>query len=218
MGEAVESLYLPVLEAIVARLSVTGGALDHIEQNWADGSAYQACELVTLNLRLVCELILLGSVAAHVHDAGLSLSDTKWRPKDAFAELAKVNEHPLPFPIALHLNKNGIGQHHADPVSQPISYVALSRVYGVCSDLLHAPTLRSVVDGRLPSFDVAQLRQWHTGFMEIMKAHALMLPERKIILLCCWSGKADEKPMSFKLNAMGPSSLDIAALPEFSLL
>ena len=213
-----ESMYMPATEAIARRIIIAEGALHRVGADPNNPSSLGDCELAVLQLRLICELFLLGSTAAHLREGGLNVSDSKWRPKDAFFELSKVNGHPLPFPIELQLNKNGKGEHHVVPKSQPITYEALARIYGICGDLLHIPTIKQVTTGRLPEFDVTQLERWLAGFREIARAHALMLPERQVVLLCHWSGKVGELPEGFRLDAHGPSTLDVLSLPEFSLL
>jgi hypothetical protein len=215
---AVESLYLPVVESIVQRILIAEDALRQVESDSANAIMFVGCEVAVLQIRMICELLLVGSTAAHLHEAGVSISATKWRPKDAFLELAKVNAHPLQVPVAIELHKNGIGQHHIIPKSQPLKFEALSEIYGRCGDLLHVPTVRQISEARLPEFDLGVLWRWLNGFREITMAHTLMLPERQIIMLAIWSGDPQSKPEAYRLDAAGPSTFDIHAYPEFSLL
>lgn len=215
---SVESLYLPVVESIVQRILIAEDALRQVEADSKNPISFVGCEVAVLQIRMICELLLTGSTAALLHEAGIKVSDTKWRPKDAFLELAKVSPHPLQVPISIELNKHGEGQHHIVPKSQPIRFEALSEIYGRCGDLLHVPTVRQIVAARLPEFDVSMLRRWLGGLKEIAMAHALMLPERQVVMLALWSGDTASKPEAFRLDAAGPSTLNMAAYPEFSLL
>jgi hypothetical protein len=207
-----------VIEAIALRLIAAENALDEVACNPAHSNSFISCELAVLQIRLICELILLGSTLAHQNEGGKVLDDRKWRPKHAFGELQKLNDHPLPFPVKIYADKNGSGSHHADPVSKALPYEILSQIYGLCGDLLHAPSARQVVKANIPSFDISLLQRWLAGIKQLIVGHALMLPERKKILLCSWSGIADQKPSCFVLDAEGPSTLDVDGLPDFNLL
>ena len=214
---AVESLYLPVVESITQRIGIAEDAIVQVETNPSNPLNFVGCEVAVLQLRMICELILLGSTAAHLHEAGIDISDSKWRPKDAFFELSKISEHPLPIPVEVQIDRFGPGRHHLVPKSQPIPFAALSKIYGICGDLLHAPSVRQIRGNRLPEFDVAQISSWLKGFREIVMAHALMLPEREIVMFCIWSGATDEIPEAFRLDAKGPSTMEISSYPPFSI-
>lgn len=215
--EAVESLYLPVVESVVQRILVAEDALAQVERTPGNPLNFVGCEIAVLQVRMICELFLLGSTATHLHEAGLEISDTKWRPKDTFAQLNKLNEHPLPLPVEVQLHARGEGQHHLVPKSQPVPFEALSRIYGICGDLLHVPTVRQITTNRLPEFDVAQIWTWLKGFREIAMGHALMLPERQVVMFCVWSGLQENRAEAFRLDAVGPSTMDISTYPPFTL-
>lgn len=214
----VESLYLPVVKAIVLRLKIANQALLRLEAHHDNPSAIGDCEIAILQLRLICELLLLGSAAAHLHEGGREINDNKWRPKDSFNELRRLSEHPLQLPVKIELHKNGQGQHHIDPISQPLPFEALNEIYGRCGDLLHVPTIRQVVGRRIPVFDLDLVRKWLNGFRVIAMGHALMLPERETIMLCLWTGEEATEPEAFRLDGLGPSTLNISSYPEFKLL
>lgn len=216
--EAENSLYVPVAEAICRRILIAEDALRQVEADPKSPLAFVGCEVAVLQIRMLCELFLLGSTAAHLLEAGIEISDNRWRPKDSFQQLDKLSDHPLPLPIEIQLNKNGEGLHHVTPKSQPIKFEALALIYGKCGDLLHVPTTRQVLRARLPEFDLALLWRWLAGFRERASAHALMLPERKVIVLCIWSGDPASPPEVFRLNAAGESTLDIKSYAEFALL
>jgi hypothetical protein len=215
--EPAESAYPIVLEDISRRISAAENAIDEVICNHGHQNNWISCEIIVLQIRKICELILLGSTLVHLNEGGDILNDNKWRPKDAFSELDKVNSHPLPLPVDVQIDKNGPGAHHAVPLSKPLPFAAISRIYGICGDLLHVPSARQVMKAKLPSYDVGQLQHWLSGLKRLMLGHALMLPEREKILLCIWSGVAGEKPSCFLLDASGPSTLNLSKFPDFDL-
>jgi hypothetical protein len=215
--EDTTSAYLPTCVAIVERLGIAHAAYVEAVNNPSAFTASYDCERAALQLRLICELLLLGSTASHILDGGVEVTDTEWRPKNSFHNLRQFSEHPLPLPVSVHYDKNGPGQHHIEPLSKPIDFGRLSQIYGICGDLLHVPTLRQVLHDRKPEFDLDRLGRWLKGVGELMRAHTLMLPERKIILLCIWSGVPGESPSVYRMDAQGESVFDMSSYPDFSL-
>jgi hypothetical protein len=179
---ALQSAYVAVAEKLAERICVAEDALRQVVNKPANPLNWVGCEVATMQIRLVCELLLLGSTVAHLKEGQQTLSEKKWRPKDAFFQLDKISEHPLPIPIKVELNKNGEGQHHVDPISKPVPFDALAEIYGRCGDLLHVPTAKQAFDGKLPEFDVELLTRWIEGFKKLVCAHVLMLPKREIDL------------------------------------
>jgi len=218
MAEVLESKYPPVMEDMARRLVAAELSLAEIAADPENPYVWVCCEIVVLQLRKMCELLLLGSTLAHAFEGGLDLSLKKWRPKDAFGQLEKVSEHPLPMHVTVDLDKHGPGQHHLTPVSQPLTYEALGYVYGTCGDLLHVPTGAQVLKGKLPSFDVDLLRRWVAGFKQITCNHVLMLPKREKILFCRWSGEKGAPPSLVLMEAKGPSTMKLDDYPPFDLL
>jgi len=215
--QPIESAYPSVMEYISQRISAAENAIDEVVCNPGHQNSWISCELATIQIRMICELIMLGSVLAHIQ-SGEELDDRKWRPKEAFGELDRVNSHPLPIPVELIYDANGPGAHQANPVSKPLPLNAISKIYGICGDLLHIPTARRVMEAKRPSYDLDQLQRWLTGLKRIIVGHALMLPERRRVLLCTWSGLAGEVPKCVLLDAMGESTFDLSKLAEFDLL
>lgn len=217
MVRASDSLYGPVVEGIAQRILAAEEAISLVSANSQDSVAYLGCEVAVLQIRMICELLLVGSTAAHLNEGGVSLDAGKWRPKDSFYELSKVNAHPLQIPVKVSFDQNGSGQHRIEPTSQPIEFSAVSEIYGKCGDLLHIPSVKQIVDRRLPEFDIALINRWIGGLKEIAMGHVLMLPERKVVLLAIWGGTKEAKPEAFRLDSEGPSTLILDALPAFCL-
>lgn len=212
----IDSAYPPVIESIARRISAAEDALDEVRCNPDHPQNWISCELATLQIRMICELLLLGSTLAHLKEGGKELDDRKWRPKEAFGQLDRINAHPLQVPVEVLRTDQGGPQ--ISPISKPLPFEAISKVYGICGDLLHVPTARQVLKASLPVYDVEQLQKWLAGLKRVIVSHALMLPERKKVLLSIWSGLPDETPKCFLLNAMGESTLDLNQYPDFDLL
>jgi hypothetical protein len=208
------SSYLSVANAIALRVSLAELSLSRVVEGRSEKLNLVDCETATLQIRLLCELYMLGCQLAHLEDGNAQISENKWRPVDAFGEIRDLSDHPLPIPVLINLNGGIDGAHQVDPVSKPIRFSDISRIYGQCGDLLHIPTIKQIKKDSSPLFDVRVLMRWMLAFKKLSMAHTLVLPERQIILLSTWSGAIDDVAEVYKLVAEGPSTLDLASLPD----
>lgn len=215
---ALQSEYPSVMENAVSRLLAAEHCHEELIANPMHPDSWKNCDFVALQVRKLCELMLLGSTLAHWREGTAEINPKKWRPKEAFGELSQLSNHPLQVPVAIHPHSSGTGQHHAEPLSTGMPFNTLNTIYGLCGDLLHIPSAKKVAAGAIPAFDAALFKSWIDGFRRLLQGHALLLPAIERILLCRWSGSPTEVPEVFLLIALGPSTLDLSHYPEFNLL
>jgi hypothetical protein len=206
------------MENAVSRLIAAEHCHEELLTNPTHPNSWKNCDFVALQVRKLCELMLLGSTLAHWREGTADINPKKWRPKDAFGELSQLSTHPLQIPVEIQTHSGGSGQHHAVPLSKAIPFNTLNAIYGLCGDLLHIPSAKKVASGAIPPYDAAVFKSWMDGFRRLLQGHALLLPGLERILLCRWSGSPIEIPEVFLLIALGPSTLDLSDYPEFNLL
>lgn len=216
--DPVESVYPPVMEEIARRIVAAELSLQDVRRHAGDPNIWIGCEIAVLQIRKICEFILLGSTVVHSQEGNISLNLKEWRPKSAFIQLDKVSDHPLQMPVTVELNGKGQGQHHIVPKTQPIKFEAISRIYGICGDLLHAPTAHQILRQALPSYDVELLERWVKGFKAVAMSHVLILPTKELVMLCQWTGLASDLPQMFLMGGNGESTMDLSSYPPFDLL
>lgn len=216
--EAVESDYPVVAHEIARRILFCESALLKLIDDPQNPNAWIEGDLVTLQVRKICEMLMLGSVLAHQREGEANFNDRKWRPKDAFSKLTEFSEHPLQLPIDLEFYIHPSGTKQIRPLSKAIPFSVLSTIYGQCGDLLHVPTASRVKKGKVPVFDIPKFQGWIIGLKRLMAGHVLILPDRQKILMCLWQGTSARWPEIHLLEADGPSCLDLDALPNFSIL
>ena len=209
--------YPSVASEITKRISACQTALQKVLSEPKSNKAWIEADFITLQVRKICEMILLGSIFAHLWDGHNNLDLTKWHPKEMFQQLDGLNEFPLLIPIELELCTLG-EQRQIMPTSKPLPFDIIASIYGRCNDLLHAPTASKVIKGKIQPFDTAKFQTWVDGFGRLMAGHVLMLPERNRILLCLWSGESGVKPDVYIMEAKGPSTFNVNMLPEFRIL
>jgi len=206
------------MENAVRRLVAAEQCHEELTGNPIHPGSWKNCDFIALQVRKLCELMLLGSTLAHWREGTADINPKKWRPKEAFGELSQVSNHPLQVPVAIHLHQEGQGQHHAEPLSKGMPFDTLNAIYGLCGDLLHVPSAKKVVAGAIPPFDAALFKAWMNGFRTLLQGHALLLPGLELVVLCRWSGSPADAPEVFLLSALGPSTLNLSDYPEFNLL
>jgi hypothetical protein len=213
----IESHYPTVMSSIAGRLLASHKMLCLMEESSQDEENWLRLDAVALQVRKVCELLLLGSTLAHLQD-GTELDPKKWRPKEAFAELNKFNPNPLPMPLKPELLTLTDGTKQFVPASKPMPIKTLSAINGQCGDILHVPSAQKVIDEKVTPFDWTKYRGWVDGFGQLLASHLLLMPEIKRVLICDWSGKAGDEPTVSVAEGDGEAVLNDAALPDFTLL
>jgi hypothetical protein len=181
------------------------------EENWL------RLDTAALQVRKVCELLLLGSTLAHLQE-GSELDPKKWHPKDAFAELHKFNPNPLPLPLMPAIQMHADGTKQFIPASKPMPISVLSAVYGQCGDILHVPTAMKVLEEKVTPFNWNKYRGWVDGFSQLLAGHLLLLPNITRVLICTWSGQAGISPSISLAEGSGEAILNDAELADFMLL
>ena len=213
-----ETAYPSVINEMSQRILVCEGLLIDLAQNHSRPDAWMGSDLVTLQMRKFCEMMMLGSAFAHLWDGQSDFALNTWHPKDTFGELKELSDHPLPMPIDLEFYTHENGARQMVPTSKPMPFSVLSGIYGRCNDLLHLPSVAKVLKNKVQPFDIGQFQSWVAGFKRLLRGHVLMLPNRNKLLLCVWSGNADERASVYVMEADGPSTFSHNGLPDFELL
>lgn len=213
----IESHYPTVMHSRIGRLSAASSLLTQIDENKEHGENWLRLDSVALQVRKVCELIVLGSTLAHLQE-GTELDPKHWHPKDAFKELEKFNQYPLPMPLQLYISVDEHGAKQFVPAMKPIPLSALDRVYGQCANILHVPSAQKVLEEKVVPFEWPKYRSWVDGLLRVTRSHALLLPTIQSLIVCRWSGVWDEDPEITMASGIGEAILNAENLADFNLL
>lgn len=128
--------YVKVMEEIKRRTLVIGACLD----GDVDIVGPPRIELATLQLRMILELIALGSLAANkeVFEMHSMRFEKYWSPSNIIKDLEKINPdfYPVPFK-ARDKDEAGIIKHDA-VIGDYMTKHELVKVHGLCGNVLHA--------------------------------------------------------------------------------
>jgi hypothetical protein len=167
-------LYRTLMVQIKERIAVIDGAKNNTF-NLPDRTRYELCYL---ELRLICELIALGCLAAHgnIPAAYSQRLLTTYEPGFILSELEKL--HPDFFPRACDRNvKSG------DPIEftvledgQFISKEDLRKLHGKTGNVLHMRRLKDLV--KPIRLDFEQISKWRNQIVDLLAIHMISLSER----------------------------------------
>ena len=216
-GDGHESNYVTAINSLCGRLSAADQSLAEIERGPNPSEHWKNLDFVALQVRKSCELILLSSALAHLDDGQAGIDARKWRPNDAFAQLSRVNDHAMPVPIRYHWSAPAAGQKQIVPISKALPFEILSKVHGLCGDLLHVPSAAKVLNETVSPFRVNVFRAWIDGLIKLSFSHVLMLSDIRRVIVYRRASMAVE-PESFVVEGEGAAMFDQTLLPEFDLL
>jgi len=136
LRQAEMNRYPDVLQEIGVRLEQARSLL--AKSPGKDASAVIPLEQVALHLRIVLELVVLGSLVTHREYAEAITQELHKKNVDQARKLIRqVNPHYWPVPVITQLDPTGIRSARAIP-SGYLKEDEWGRAYGVVSDLLHA--------------------------------------------------------------------------------
>lgn len=210
LAPAIE-VYANFISEIFRRLDAAADSITELKANPDHPNGWQNCDFCWFQIRKICEYLTLAIVAAHHFDGHPVSSLSKWRPKELFADVARLNDHPTPVAIADLIAMGPDGERQLTPVAKPIRAELISQIYGRCSEVLHVGSLERILAGKFPAYEIAQLDHWLAGFKALLSHHMLLLPGIKTVLVCRSEGG---ERMFFALGADG-AIFDASQLPDF---
>lgn len=142
-----------------------------------DPDAIYHAELAHLQIRFICELIALASLAAHDDSYGLNKDMLKaWHAGEIFESLERINPHCFPVPVTASIAEDGATQFSAAP-DRAISRQDLREIYGRCGDMLHRGFLKHALAGRNRVYDIKKIMDWHGQLYWLVFEHMILLPK-----------------------------------------
>ena len=134
-------------------------------------------EFCFLQLRMLCELIALGCLAAH-GDVGTAQTTNKlrkeWQAGKIILGLEKL--HPEFFPQAIKEEKPINGERLLRATKAGLTKSELTALYAVCSNNLHRGTIKSITRNEaLPQPSMSDVIGWAQKIEDLLAMHMLAL-------------------------------------------
>lgn len=177
-------LYAAYMEEIKQRSEAITAAIMAVRSGRLSPSAYMQAEFAYLQLRYICELVALSSLAAH-HTMGLGSRLLKvWNAGEAFALLEQINPHCFPSSVRNIPDTKGIHNFHVVKGPVKLTRAELARIYAGCGSVLHRGVIRDAIDGKAREYDLDALNLWHRQIMELLTQHMILIrnPDRTLLV------------------------------------
>ena len=133
-------------------------------------------EFCFLQLRMLCELIALGCLAAH-GDVGTTQTNKlrkEWQAGKIILGLEKL--HPEFFPQAIKEEKPINGERHLRATKAGLTKSELIALYVKCSKNLHRGTIKSITRNEtLPQPSMSDVIRWAQKIEDLLAMHVLAL-------------------------------------------
>jgi hypothetical protein len=150
--------------------------------------AFVDAESAILQLRFLCELVALASLAAH-SGVGLNSSLLKgYHAGNIFRDLTRLNVHCFPKSV----NPFAIGPELRLTVRQnSLDKSGLESIYNGCGDLLHRGGLKKALGGQVRNYDMSTVNRWAKQINDLLQYHTIAILDHGYILAITMNSKND---------------------------
>lgn len=182
-------LYHSFMEELKVRLSAMRGMLEELSGTQSS-HAFIVAESCYLQLRYVCELIALASLAIHYNVETSKKLLASYSPQKTFEELLRSNKDAFPRAINLH-DKEGAFHFDFAP-ERDITAEELYRTYGACGEALHRGTLKNIIAGKPKSYNLADLDTWLARIANFLHQHTILLDGHQNVFVAHLTGGTED--------------------------
>lgn len=177
-------LYAAYMEEIKQRSEAITASMLAIRDGTTGDPAFMRAEFAFLQLRYICELVALSSLAAH-HSIGLGSRLLKaWNAGEAFALLEQINPHCFPASVRNIPDSKGI--HNFQVIADPPSLTRsdLAKIYAGCGTALHRGIIKDALAGKPREYNLEDLNRWHRSIMKLLTQHMILIrdPDRTLLV------------------------------------
>lgn len=143
-------------------------------------------EFCFLQLRMVCELIALGCLAAHgdIKAAQSGKLMKEYSAERIFAQLE--NLHPDFYPHPVRSTLEGPGRHHLQPITEGfLTKADLLRLYTKCGSIFHRGNVKKLLSDRMPTqFNFPEITGWTEKILVLLRVHRVALLGNMAAFIC----------------------------------
>jgi hypothetical protein len=213
--EPTAKLYCSFMDEIKQRVQVLGDILA-IKYPLPRGVAAELCHL---QLRFICELIALGCLVAHgdIQDVRKEL-EKQYHPREILKRLEGL--HPSFYPVP--------GNQKTDPGTGAVLGLEIIKdgfltkpellsLYGMCGDVLHLGSLKSVLAESKTSWEPEKIAGWRDKIVRLLNHHQIQLFDSPDQLWVIMAGAGDNK-VHFSLMHSTEASTPLKGVPRIQIL
>ncbi|MCF2513668.1 hypothetical protein LVY65_01115 [Sphingomonas sp. G124] len=175
-------LYAAFMQEIKQRIGKVERIIVEVAHRPEGEEASYLVELAHLQIRFICELTALASLAAHNSYGIRKDLLKKWHADIIFDELERINPHSFPVPVRATVGPDGVYQFQPAK-ERRLSRAHLKQIYGNCGRLLHRGVLKHTLQGRERTYDLNQVAAWLKQLYGLLAEHMILLPKEQQVLM-----------------------------------
>lgn len=170
-------LYSGFMEEIKLRTAAIDRYVDRFNKDAEGVDAFTDAESCVLQVRYICELIALSTLAVH-HVVGIDgkLLDS-WNAEQTFKLLRHQNADCFPRTVRL------AAPNHFEFVDNAMGVKELSSIYSRCGALLHRGVLSKVLGGDRREYDPKLILEWVNHIKALLSMHVVIVPDAGLVFL-----------------------------------
>jgi hypothetical protein len=198
MPSANQSAAMKVYVRILGEARFRLELLERLLQGAVPLPAISIREFSFLQLRMLCELIALGCLAAHGDIAGTHARKfTKEYSADTIVdELEKLHQMFFPVPMTQTITASGGKHFEAQRDSGSLTRDELPTLYGRCGDVLHKGTIKKLTSLEREA-DNSDVAAWTTKIHRLLSVHIIYLIDGNSYMIGYLRGKNGKAAVAF---------------------
>lgn len=164
-------------------------------------------ELCYLQLRLICELIILGCAVAQGDLSDLKAKKIKktWHAAELAKKLQELHPDFYPVPGEQVVGDNGKVERLETVQDGFLTLAQLRTLYAECGDRLHIGSLERILNDKRPNLDLDRIRWWQDLIVKLLNHHQIQLYESNFQLWTIMQAKNDGKVHVSLFERIGPA-------------
>ncbi|QDH72503.1 hypothetical protein [Brevundimonas sp. M20] len=204
--EKESQIYMRLMEEVKGRSRIAADKILQVRSlPMSEGQKMVETESAILQIRFICELLALSSLALH---SGLGLSNTlrkSWHADNIFTMLSDVNPNSFQTPIVLTRKDDGTFLY--DNRKIPLDRYGVKKIYERCGGLLHRGVLKQVLEGKDRAYNLDQLDIWINRIVELLSPHSILFSKQNTCMIVMMSVPPNDRVQAYIVVGKQPGPL-----------
>ena len=192
-------LYLRLMEELKRRRNIIADVLAS-KINLPQGIAIELCYL---QLRMICELVAFGCLAAHGDIAATRSGKMRkaYAPSTILTELETLHPQFYPVPGKQVLSSSGVPTGVLPIKTGYLTKDDLLSLWARCGDRLHRGSMKNI--DRPFAVDFNEIKEWDTKILTLLGLHQIQLQNPKYMLWIIMQSQADGRVSASLMEKIG---------------
>lgn len=195
-------MYRSFMEEIKVRTATIDRYLQRVTDQKGEGDCFTDAESSILQVRYICELIALATVAAHGLVGVTSRIRDEWNADRIFKLLEGMNANS--FPRAVRPSTTVKNQFELQ--KGEMDGGELRKVYNACGENLHRGAMKHFFNEKRRAYDPHELVDWVNRIKALLNMHVVMILEAGIIIYVTLSNENGSVDIGY-MQSDGPAIL-----------